>query len=287
MNNKKSPKTVLMMGAAICAFTIPLSFSANAVLDSGTFTVKAQDSKDASIVAFAGIDNRGSDPGTGTPGGEDTSEKLRTLKCAGEEIVITKDMKDFSDANIALKNSGKSSEMKAYPDGGWNIIQELDPLGLPGVAFTVGDVNLDGFSLGPLHNTSGWALVMDSGPNDCALYSIKDGKYHANTGPAYRQISGGSLKELWYKDGVLENRGTLPNEISYWGDSVDSKIESEGWYVDDTLNQWQIKYRNFDSEGKVESLEFSNNEHTAFNPDDWPGDPIPQDVWDKYWNGGY
>lgn len=287
MNNKKSPKTALMMGAVICAFTIPLSFSANAVLDSGVFTVKAQDTKDPSIVAFAGIDNKGSDPGTETPGGEDTSEKLRTLKCAGEEIVITKDMKDFSDANIALKNSGKSSEMKAYPAGGWNIIQELDPLGLPGVAFTVGDVNLDGFSLKPLHNTSGWALAVESGPNDCTLYSMKNGEYHADTGPAYRQIQGGSLKEMWYKDGALENRGSLPNYVRYWGDSVDSKLESEDWYVDESLNEWQIKSREFDSEGKVEKLTFYKDNHEASIPDAWPGDPIPQDVWDKYWNGGY
>lgn len=305
-NKSNGWKTAVLTGGLMTIIALPLSMGANAALDSGVFTVKAQDSKDPTIVAFAGIDPRVSDPDSGNPdpggsdpggdvdpdGNDNESGQARTFSCGDESIVITKAMQDFSDSNKTLKDAGKASEMVAYPDGGWKTIEE-NPLGMKGVAFTNGET-LSSFN--PITNSAGWGLFLDmsedptSMPGDCRMMKMENGLPPAIESLTAVSVEYGSLIEEYTENGDLAVRADgKPAAIEYLGSTRDSGVLYEGWNTDKVSGSaWRMLERRFNSDGTVKSLKVTNNT-TIFTASDYEGDKrtVPQDVWDNFWNGGY
>lgn len=270
---------------------LPLSMGANAALDSGTFTVKAQDHKDPTIVVFAGIDPRGSGP---NEGGDETDEETstsRTFSCGPEDLVITAAMQEFSDVDKALRDAGKDSEMLAYPDGGWKIIEE-NPLGQQGVAFTNGETQ-SGFN--PITNSAGWGLFFDMSttfgamPGDCRMLKIENGLPHAIGSVAAVSVESGSLIEEYTERGKLAVRADgKPASVEYLGSTRDSGVSYEGWNTDKVSGStWRMLERQFRSDGTVRSVKVTNNTTTVSKSNYEDRGIVPQDVWDNFWNGGY
>lgn len=104
----------LCVGLALALLAVP----ASAGLDGGRFFVHAYDSGDPQITATVGMAD--TDAGSPDPGDEEDAV-LASYSCGPMKLNITQSMVDFSKANEALIQEGRSSELKTHADG-WQVL---------------------------------------------------------------------------------------------------------------------------------------------------------------------
>lgn len=224
--------------ASVAAPLIMITGSAGAGVDSGHFWVKAQDSENPQIKAFAGINGTGKteveNPGGENPGGGDpetpdtgTGEiKVATYTCGPTELKVTQAMVDHSKKNRALLDAGKASEMEPYPDGGWNVIidvSNVDP-SLSGVLLSSdGAINFSTTT-----NSSGPSAIFKSGET-CNMHGVVDGEYHSTDGPAQVTAVGDVVTQLHYMVNNQYHRVGSPAKIL---NNTDGSKQIEEWYID-------------------------------------------------------